>query len=426
MPDYRETESLEDQLRTERRLAATHRMRKRVRWLLPLLLIVAVLAVLLFLLIRSIVNNKKKNVLPENVDAEATVVFVGDISMDSAMMEAFRTEAGFDFTPLFSSVTPQIFAADLAVGNLEGNITDEDTLSDHNYPPQFLSALAGCGFDVLQTANSRSIDNGIAYIAKTKDAIAAAGMEAVGTFSSKEERDSCGGVLVRDVNGIRIAFIALTKSVNGKRIPEDAEYAVNLLYEDCYETGSTSYTKVDKDGIETLISNAKAEKPDVIVALVHWGSEYEDVTEGQKQVAELLFDNGVDLIIGSHSHLVAGMQQEKEEGLPCSLSNGFVAYSLGDFLSGESNPTAHSGCILSIHLMKHDGKITVSDISYTPTYSAFPSQDLEQDQYEIIDSTAAITDFESDYYDKVSQPLYDMLKASVEKLKERTGWGAEE
>ncbi len=423
MPDYRETENLEEQLRRDRKLAAARRLRRRLPWAIPLALIVLAVCILLFFLIRHLVLKKQeKNKLPENVDAEATIVFVGDISMDAAMMESFRTDRGYNFDPLFLSVTPQIFAADLAVGNLEGNYSDDAVPADHNYPAAFFSSLRACGFDVLQTANSYSIDNGIAYVSKTREAILDAGMEPVGTFSSEKERNDCGGVLIRDVNGIRVAFIALTKSMNGKRLPEDADYAVNLLYEDYYETGTTNFTKLAKDSILELIDNAKAENPDVIIALVHWGSEYEDVTDAQKKAAALLFENGVDLIVGQHSHLVGPMRQEKDEPLPHSISNGFVAYSLGDFLSSESSLSGHSGCILSIRLLKHNGKITVASIEYTPTFSAFPDEDLQTDRYEILDSKAAIADFEGDYYDKISQPLYDLLNSSVEKLRERTGW----
>lgn len=422
MPDYHETDNLEEQLRRERKLAAARRLRRRMPWALPLALIALAVCVLLFFLIRHLVlKSREKNKLPDNVDAEATIVFVGDISMDAAMMEAFRTDNGYDFSPLFLPVRLPIWSADLAVGNLEGNYSD-GALTDHNYPAEFFTALNNCGFDVLQTANSYSIDNGITYIAKTRDAILREGMEPVGTFSSAKEREDCGGVLIRDVNGIRVAFIALTKSLNGKRLPDGAEYAVNLLYEDYYETGTTNYTTVAKDDILELIDNAKAQKPDVIIALLHWGSEYEDVTDAQKRVASLLFDNGVDLIIGQHSHLVGPMRQEKDEDLPQPLSNGFVAYSLGDFLSSESNLSAHSGCILSIRLLKHDGKITVASVEYTPTFSAYPDEELESDRYEILDSKAAIADYEGEYYDKISTPLYELLTESVEKLRQRTGW----
>ena len=423
MPDYRETENLEEQLRRDRKLAATHRLRRRLPWLIPLILILAGMCVLLILLISLLFPKKKQqNQLPQNVDADATLVFVGDISLDAAMMESFRTENGFDFSPLFASVTPRIFAADLAIGNLEGNVSDDPVLTDHNYPSQFFRALAACGFDVLQTANSYSIENGISYISKTRNAIRDAGMEPVGTFSSAEDRKDSGGVLVRDVNGIRVAFIAMTKSMNGKCLPEGADYAVNLLYEDYYEAAATNYTKIDKDGILKLISSAKAREPDVIIALLHWGGEYDESIDAQKKIASLMFENGVDLIVGEHSHLVGPMLQEKDEALPHALSNGFVAYSLGDFLSAQSRPEGHFGCILSLRLLKHDNSVTVAEITCTPTYSAYPSLELETNRYEILDSSAAIADYESDYYDKVSQPLYELLKDSVKSIRDRTGW----
>ncbi|MBQ9373605.1 MAG: CapA family protein, partial [Oscillospiraceae bacterium] len=309
MSDIRETGSLEEQLRQDQRREAARRRRKRLPWMIPLALLAVLLGVGLYLLISN--QNPKT---PRTAETEApanspvTIAFVGDIAMTKAAQEAFQTPAGYDFSPCFRWVTAELRAADLAVGNLEGNISDE--ISDYNYPPALLTALYDAGFDVLQTANSFSVVNGVSGLARTKAAISSAGLRSVGTSATKEEADQTGGVLVQDVNGIRFAFLAFTKGMeNNLRVPEEALWSVNLLYSD------ELYKEIARDAILNAVKRARAENPDVIVALVHWGSEYdEELSDSQTKIAELLLENGVSLVVGSHSHYVGPVKRTNGYG----------------------------------------------------------------------------------------------------------------
>ena len=245
--------NLEEQLRQDRRLGKARRRKRRLRKLVPLLLLL-ILAVGLFLLLRKPKEDAPAQTEPAAPGSSVTTIsFVGDICLDAPMLERFRSGSDYDFTPLFRRIVPRLAASDLTVGNLEGNITEGDTGSDHCYPPALLRALYSAGFDILQTANSYSIQNGITGLSVTKQAIEAAGMDVLGTWSSVQDRQE-HGVLIREVNGLRIAFLAFTKGMNNLRLPVGAEYCVNLLYTD-YDT---NYSKIDRASITAATSSASA------------------------------------------------------------------------------------------------------------------------------------------------------------------------
>ncbi len=409
--------NLEEQLRQDRRLGKARRRKRRLRRMLPFLLLL-LLGVSLFFLLHD-----QSNDIPEQTEtaapgtAVATINFVGDICLDNAMLDGFRTETGYDFTPLFRRIVPRLAAADLTVGNLEGNVTQAELASDHSYPPALLQALYNAGFDILQTANSYTIQNGITGLSATKQAIEAAGMDALGTWSSEKDRQE-HGVLIRDVNGLRIAFLAFTKGMNNLRLPVGAEYCVNLLYND-YDT---NYSKIDHASITAVVEEAKAQSPDVIVAMVHWGSEYDQqIADSQKEIAKLLFQSGVHLIVGSHSHFVGPMTLTSRRISP--FGGSFIAYSLGDFVSCADTNSARNGCVLSVTISKDGEGVRITNLEYAPTYSAAPSEELELREYEILDTLAAIRFYNSGYYDSVSEKLYERLISAVEKMKEQTGLG---
>ena len=203
--------NLEEQLRQDRRLGNTRRRKRRLRLLLPLLLVILLTVTAVYLLFSG--NDKQEPVhtteAPTIVSSTVSLSFVGDISLDKAAIDSFRTESGYDFTDLFRRIVPRLAPADLTIGNLEGNVTNAGDTADHCYPPALLQALYAAGFDILQTSNSFTIQNGITGLTATKQAIQAAGMDALGTWVSQEDREE-NGVLIREVNGIRIAFLSFT------------------------------------------------------------------------------------------------------------------------------------------------------------------------------------------------------------------------
>ena len=164
--------SLEDQLRQDRKRSNAQRRRRRLKRILPPLLLVCVLlGVWLSQRKPPQTEPTAETVLPAPGTAAASINFVGDINLDQTMMSSFLSGGDYDFSPLFRRLTPRLSAADLTVGNFEGTLVEAGSVADHAYPPALLTALYGAGFDILQTANSYSIQNGISGLKATKQGI---------------------------------------------------------------------------------------------------------------------------------------------------------------------------------------------------------------------------------------------------------------
>jgi len=370
----------DEQLLEARRLRRMELKRKRkIRQRITLGVLLAILALIILLVTKSC--GKSGNTAPQPVapqetqaaettaasqDAKATLSAVGDIMVyDTQLADAKQTDGSYNFLPSFAPVSDLLTASDLTVGNLEGTFSGEPYSGKPNFsaPDSLATTLAGLGFDVLQTANTYSIQNGLAGLTRTVNTVRNEGMNALGTFLSAEDK-TANQVAVREVNGVKIAFIGFTKGVNNLSLPDGASYAVNLLYKDY----STTYKDIDKTAITTAIETAKAKQPDVIVAMVHWGSEYElEPSASQKEIADLMFQNGVDVILGSHSHIV-GPMEKRSVTVDGKSKDVFVAYSLGNFLSGMTKDYTQESAILNLEFTKDgkSGETKISNIDYVP------------------------------------------------------------
>ncbi len=210
----------------------------------------------------------------------------GDLNVTTNVVDAGLAASGFDFTRAFMDVAPILSDADLTILNLEGNICGEPYGSaSTSAPRELLDGLRGAGVDLVQMANSCSINNGLIGMTTTLQAIRSAGIEPVGAFSSEAEWKRSGGYTIMEVQGIKIAFVAFTKGVGGMGMPAGNENLVNLLYTDY----SSTYRTIDKDRINKTMDRINAERPDIVIAMLHWGSEYNDViSDTQESIVSLL------------------------------------------------------------------------------------------------------------------------------------------
>ena len=288
---------------------------------------------------------------------------------DNQLSDAEQADGSYNFDDCFKAVSAYTMGADLTVGNLELNFCGTPYSGYPNFkaPETLAASLAGIGFDLVQTANTYSIQNGMLGLQSTIHYLDAAKIGHVGTYATEDEKKENGGVIVEDMNGIKVAFIAFTKGVNNVSLPTGAEFAVNLLYTDY----SSNYTQVDESAILNQIDAAKALSPDVIVAMLHWGGEGDLApSDTQTKIKDLMFQNGVDVILGSHSHLVGPMQEETVKTEDGTEKTCFVAYSLGNFISGKNTDGYNESCVLNLQFTKdgETGETTISKISYLPTY----------------------------------------------------------
>lgn len=386
MSDWNEEFERDEDLLEQRRMRRLEMKRKRQKQQRIILIVAAVVLVLLVvLLIKGCSNKAPENeeletIVPPPVEEEvpvaepdrkATLAAVGDIMFyDTQLMDAQQEDLSYDFTDCFLAVSAYTMSADLTVGNLEMNMTGSTPYAGKpswNAPETLATTLQELGFDVMLTANTYSITNGLNGLANTAKFLNTAGIDHVGTHISDPDETPGAGAIMREVNGIKIAFIGFTKGVDGRTLPTNNEYCVDLLYTDYTDT----YSKVDASSILDRIDDAKALKPDVIVALCHWGSEFETtVSESQEDITELMLENGVDVILGSHSHVAGPMGYLDVTTTDGEEKTCFVAYSLGNFISDMDQEYAMESLILNLEFTKSGatGEVIISGANYTPLY----------------------------------------------------------
>ena len=331
---------------------------------------------------------------PPMADTVIHFAAAGDINVND-------TTAALDFEQALQNLLPVLSGADLTAVNFEGNLIGAPYGSaTQSAPQELMNALKACGVDLIQMANSRSITNGLDGLRTTLSAIRAAGMEPVGAWATEEEAKESGGYTIREVNGIKLALVAFTKGMDSMALPMGSEDCVNVLYEDY----ATTYQDVDAEGIKAVLSRVEQEDPDLTIAMVHWGSEFRDqISDTQEYILEILLENGVDAVIGTHPHYVQALEFDEEAGT-------FVAYSLGDLLSDGETAGTEYGIILDLEITKDGltGATRITGYTYTPIFNVR----RESRQLQLMELHEAIRAYENGHLDRPSQEMYeDMLYA---------------
>lgn len=344
------------------------------------------------------------------------IAAAGDLNITDKVVWSGQMAGDFNYTNAFMDVAPILSEADLALLNFEGNVCGAPYGTETgSAPQQLLEGLKNAGVDVLQMANSCSIKNGLMGLTATLSSIRAAGLEPIGAFSSADEFRKTKGYSICQVGDVKIALVAFTKGVGSLGLPVGSEDCVNILYEDYY----TTYQTINKKAIRSILRAAEAEKPDLTIAMLHWGSEYnEEISKSQEDVANLMLSEGVDVIFGSHPHLVHQIDYNEEKGT-------IVAYSLGDFFGdGERGGTNYS-IILDVEITKdyETGVTKVTDYSYVPIYTLAENQcdGLRR----VIRLENAMSAYELNFVDKVTDSCYENMQFAMDRILKRVNAGKE-
>ena len=267
------------------------------------------------------VMTESTEILPKQESPTVTIVMVGDMLMHTAVNDSGKQEDGsYNYDHLFTNVQTKIQEADLALCNQEVIISGRDAgLKGY---PRFNSAyelgdsLVKAGFDVVLHATNHAMDMGregllrcVSFWEETYP-----WMDVVGIY---DDEASAGEICIREVEGIRIAILNYTYGTNGIALPKDMPYAVDLW---------------DEDAIRADIALAR-EQADFIIVCPHWGTEYVfEETKKQKKWAQFLADEGVDLCIGTHPHVIEPVKWVTgKDG-----NEMLVYYSIGNFINATS------------------------------------------------------------------------------------------
>jgi Bacterial capsule synthesis protein PGA_cap. len=291
-----------------------------------------------------------------------TISVVGDIMVHMHQLKAALQDDGtYDFQEVFQDVKPYLEKADIALGNLETTIsTDEIGYTAYprfRTPESILSALKYAGFDVITTANNHSLDGTEFGVENTLNKLDEYGFLHTGTARSPEERDE---ILIVEKNDIKVAILAYTYGTNGMEGAVDKEklsYMVNYLN--------------DEERIKQDIQKAKEQGAEIIIGCIHWGDEYvRQPNETQRHIADRLFSYGMDVIFGSHPHVLQPMERNKVSDVERGEREVFVIYSLGNFVSNQRDRYKDSGVILNLEIVKDYDMQTIGlgRIDYIPTW----------------------------------------------------------
>ena len=331
-----------------------------------------------------------------------SLFMVGDALIHSCVYQDAKTsDGGYDFKPMLELIKPIASKHDLAYYNQETVLGGTELgLSNYprfNSPYEVGDAFIDAGFDLVSLATNHTMDKGevgvtnsVNYWKKHPEVVTS------GQWTSQEERDA-SVAKIYEKNGIKYAFLSYTTWTNGLETPRGKEY-LNNVYSD--EKAAADIAKV-KD------------KCDIIIVAMHWGTEYSlGVDNSQDRIAKFLSDQGVQLIIGAHPHVVEPVEYIND-------GKTFVIYSLGNLISDQEGNERLTGLMMSVNIKKVidvDDSVTVTvenpkaELTYTKSYyggkrnfKVYPYSQL---------NTSLLPSFESlrDKYQKVVSQWYPELQ----------------
>ena len=337
-------------------------------------------------------------------DETITISVIGDIMCHNTQYkDAYNSKTDtYDFSYVFEDIKEYVESADLSIGNLETTLAGKEigysSYPTFNTPENLATDLAELGIDILSTANNHSLDKGFKGIENTINELDNVGIKHTGTFKNEDEANN---LLITEIKGIKIGVVSYTYGTNGIPVPNGKDFCINLI---------------DDEKIISDLTKMKKENVDITIAIMHWGQEYQtSPNEEQDRLAKLLIENGVDLIFGSHPHVLQKMEKYDvvlEDG---TEKDCFVMYSMGNFISGQVKKNTKQSVILNLEITKHyDGnkKISIDSVKYTPIYM-YDKNGTQR--YKLLDIEKEIQAYENEEKE-LSTTLYNTLKSELEHI----------
>ena len=353
------------------------------------------------------INNANSTTTSQQGPITFSLAAIGDIMCHNTQyMDAYNSSTdSYDFSYVFEDIQTYIQSADISIGSLETTFAGKDrgysNYPTFNSPEQLAYDLSEMGLDVLSTAGNHALDKGFSGLSDTLDVLDDANISHSGTYRSQEDRDS---VLIKDVKGVKVAILSYTYGTNGIPVPSDKEFCVNLI---------------DKDLIKQDIENAKSQNADVIISCMHWGIEYQTTpNDEQEDLADFLFENGVDIILGNHPHVLQPMEKRSVTLADGTVKDCFVVYALGNFICDQNSENTRNSIILNLDITKNpDGKISIDKVDYVPIYM-YKNSNLSIRKMKLLDIEKSISDYENGVDTSISSSTYNLLKDELENIKE--------
>jgi len=283
---------------------------------------------------------------------EITLIFTGDImqhmpQVEAAWNENFNT---YIYDSCFKYIQPWLSGADIAIANLETTLAGKpySGYPAFSSPDQLVTGMLNAGIDIAGTANNHCCDRGRKGIERTAAVLDSLGLMHMGTYISQEACTKSHPMIL-NTRGFRLAFLNYTYGTNGIPVPENN--VVNLI---------------EKEKIVKDMKAARDSASDAVIVFIHWGEEYQrEPNAFQKEIARLLVDNGADIIIGSHPHVIQPMEWNKADNLN---RENIIVWSLGNYVSNQRKRFTDGGSMFSVTLQKETGHTSIKQAGYQLTW----------------------------------------------------------
>ena len=301
-------------------------------------------------------QQSKGNIFDKESATTVTFSVVGDVMCHSTQFNyALRKDSTYDFKPVYREIKKYFDNSDVVIGNLETVVAGSDIeytgYPVFNTPEDFLKGLKYAGFDIMVTGNNHSYDHQKKGVINTIDYIRKNGMQNSGTYKSQEARDS---VKLFEQSGLKFALLSYTYGVNLYRIPEKNKFLVNRIHPEL----------IKKD-----IDKAKLQGADLIIVYFHFGKEYaRSENSYQRNTVNKAIEYGADIILGAHPHTLQPVEFYKT--VNAKIDTGFVAFSLGNFISNQRWRYSDGGAVLNFSVTKDpvSGTIKLDEVRYLPIW----------------------------------------------------------
>lgn len=353
-------------------------MTKKINLIIKSKLLSLLLLLVLIFICGCSTENNNISILDtnENSDFKSTSInltAVGDVMAHSPQLKAqYDSNSNtYSFDNNFKYIKKYIETSDLSIANLETTLAGEDigysSYPTFNTPDAIASALKNTGFDIISTINNHTFDKGSHGFDRTLSVLKELNFETVGTKSNVYDDD----YIIKDINGIKLGITSYSygdiinsdKYLNGIKISDECKERANIF--------SSSNVNDAFNTINNTIS--KLNDTDMQILIIHWGNEYQRVpSKFQSELAQLLSDAGVDIIIGSHPHVVQPVEMIKSSD---GSNETLIVYSLGNLISNQRKETlgnsyTEDGLIISIDINKDSSNSDayVSNVKCIPTW----------------------------------------------------------
>ena len=309
----------------------------------------------------------------------AKISATGDVLMHMPVVNTTKVSGGYDFTPIFQYLDDYAAAADYAVANLETTLAGLDNGYAYsgypcfNCPDEIAFDLQEAGFDMILTANNHCYDTRTVGLKRTVQTVRGLGLETLGTHASADDTK----YTVQDINGIKVGMLCYSyatgddypdrASMNGILTSEDAKGLINYFD---YDNLTGFYNEVSG-----YIDAMEAQGAQAVVMYIHWGEEYQlQANSNQTTVAQGLCDLGIDVIVGGHPHVVQPVDLLSSTTDPDHKT--VCLYSMGNAISNQRRNlmnlnTGHTedGVLFSFTFAEYsDGAVRLDSVELLPTW----------------------------------------------------------